>query len=239
MKQKILIVGILFIFFISINSNLVLALTANESSKTENSIKEEPYSNYGPEPTDNSWATNQIVNHIFTICLIFSSTIVLEIQLRKRKKENTTKMKRLAVKDKSWDYKKMETLVEKTYYAIQNAWKNQDISQASLYITKEFKEQLEIKLNWLAFQERKNIVEEVQLLEVVPVSMYDDKEDKKDFVWFYIKGKMIRYVIDTKSGKIISGHGRNLPFTEYWQFKKGKENQWLLNKILQEDEIKK
>ena len=68
------------------------------------------------------------------------------------------------------------------------------------------------------------------------VGLYDDPDDSKDFVWFYIEGRMVDYTIDTHTRMIVEGTTLPSGFEEYWQFTRTPGGGWVLNRILQKDE---
>ena len=78
-------------------------------------------------------------------------------------------------------------------------------------------------------------MEKIRLVKALPVALHDDPDNSRDFIWFYIKGNMIDYTIDTSTQEIIEGHTFPSSFVEYWQFVR-KEDRWVLSKILQDDE---
>ena len=100
-------------------------------------------------------------------------------------------------------------------------------------------ENFKSKLEWMDINNRRNILKKIRLVNLKPVSVYDDNDDKKDLIWFYIKGKMIDYIVDTKTKSIVSGDTKNKSFVEFWKFVKNEKNKWVLSEILQEDESKK
>jgi len=80
-------------------------------------------------------------------------------------------------------------------------------------------------------------MKKIKLLDYYPVSLVDEKDDCADRLWFYIKGKMVDYVVNTKTNEIVEGTTMNKWFVEYWMFSKNKKGDWVLSKILQEDEL--
>ena len=87
----------------------------------------------------------------------------------------------------------------------------------------------------MKFKNQKNVLKNVRLLKALPVALHDDPDNSRDYIWFYIKGNMIDYTIDTNTEQIIDGSKFPASFVEYWQFTR-KGNDWVLNKILQDDE---
>ena len=79
-------------------------------------------------------------------------------------------------------------------------------------------------------------MENIQLLKSLPVAVHDDHDNSRDYIWFYIKGRMIDYTINTDTQLIIEGSSSPSSFVEYWKFVR-KDGRWVLNKILQKDEV--
>ena len=57
-----------------------------------------------------------------------------------------------------------------------------------------------------------------RLLSAVPVHTFDDLGKDQDYIWYLIHGKMIDYVVDEKTGRMIRGSRKNEAFYEYWKF---------------------
>ena len=121
------------------------------------------------------------------------------------------------------------------YMAIQEAWANMDMTPAKRYMSDELFDNFQTQLNWTKYKNQKHIMENIQLLNALPVAVHDDRDNSRDYVWFYIKGKMVDYTIDTNTQLIVEGKTMPSSFVEYWQFIR-KDGRWVLNKILQKDE---
>lgn len=170
----------------------------------------------------------------WALILMFSSStvIIVEMRLLKAKIKTKQKMKKL-----NWNYKELKTRVEEAYFIIQKSWSKNDMYQAEEYMTKDLFENFKIKLEWMEISNKRNILKRIKLLESYPISLNDNVEDTKDKIWVYIKGKMIDYIIDTKTEEMIEGSKLNRVFVEYWLFNKNTDGKWVLSKILQEDEL--
>ena len=48
----------------------------------------------------------------------------------------------------------------------------------------------------MEIRRERNILKNIRLLEIKPVFVHDEEDDTKDFIWFYVKGKMVDYVIN-------------------------------------------
>lgn len=167
------------------------------------------------------------------IMLIGSAGIII-VKYRIKKAGIKTKHN---FKKTSWDYKATRQRIIDSYYIIQESWQKGDMTEAKDYMDESLYENFKIKLNWLEVANKKNIMKKIKLLQAYPISLYDDKDDSKDNMWVYIKGKMIDYTINTETNEIVDGNTRNNSFVEFWQFTKNEKNNWVLTKILQENEL--
>jgi GTP-binding protein len=64
----------------------------------------------------------------------------------------------------------------------------------------------------------------------------DDLGKDQDYIWYLIHGKMIDYVVDEKTGRMIRGSRKNEAFYEYWKFIH-LNGHWVLDEIRQKDEM--
>ena len=109
------------------------------------------------------------------------------------------------------------------------------MTDATKYLSDELLESFNIKLNWMKHRKEKNILKNITLLKTLPVSVYDDSDNSRDHIWFYIKGKMVDYTINTETMTKTDGSKSTTSFVEYWQYIR-KDDRWVLNKILQKNE---
>ena len=189
------------------------------------------HSGTGRQPT----LFESIIQFIMMPFILFSSSIVFYVKLTKRSRKAKKLMKQMMQSDNAWKYKDISSTVKESFMAIQTAWSNMDMSSASQYMSDELYDSFQTKLNWMSYRNQKNILESIQLIQALPVAVHDDSDNSRDYIWFYIKGKMVDYIIDTNTQLKVSGNTSATSFVEYWQFTR-KENNWVLNKILQKNE---
>lgn len=189
------------------------------------------HSGTGRQPT----LFESIIQFIMMPFVLFSSSIVFYVKLTKRSRKAKKLMKQMMQSDNAWKYKDISSTVKDSFIAIQVAWANMDMTSASQYISDELYDSFQTKLNWMSYRNEKNILENIQLIQALPVAVHDDSDNSRDYIWFYIKGKMIDYIIDTNTQLKVSGNTSSTSFVEYWQFIR-KEDKWVLNKILQKNE---
>ena len=182
---------------------------------------------------------SNIISAIIFILILFASTIILYFKVLRASFNSKRYLRLLDNKDSTFKYKNIEKRVIETFYIVEEAWTNNDMVKAKDYMDKDLYENFKSKLEWMDINNRRNILKKIRLVNLKPVSVYDDKDDDKDLIWFYIKGKMIDYIVDTKTKSIVSGDTKNKSFIEFWKFVKNDNNEWVLSEILQEDESKK
>lgn len=163
-----------------------------------------------------------------------STIIVLKIRLNKAKVKTRKKFRKL-----KWNYKDTKKRIEEAYYVIQKAWANSDMSSAKEYMMQDLLDYFQMKLDWLDVADKKNIMYDIKLLDFYPISLTDCRGEKDDVIWVYIKGEMIDYTVDIEAGQLTDGEIESKVFIEFWQFKKNEVGKWVLNKILQENELDK
>ena len=147
-------------------------------------------------------------------------------------------MKKISQSDNAWKYKDIETIVSDCFYAVQNAWTKTDMTNAKEYMTDDLCDKWQTKLNWMEYKNERNVLEKISLVKALPVAVYDDDDDSRDFIWFFIKGRMVDYTIDTTTMQKKDGSTLPTSFVEYWQFVR-KDDKWILNEILQKNESDK
>lgn len=170
--------------------------------------------------------------------ILISSAAAIAYRFRLSKYARNTKklLAMLERKDSAWKYKNILRQVKTTYFAVQKGWTAMDLSICKKYMTASLIENFHTKLSWMQYQRRKNVLKKVKLSDAIPVALNDDPDDSKDYVWFYIKGRMIDYTVDTDTGAVVEGTTLPGSFEEYWQFTRIAGGGWVLNQILQTDE---
>ena len=215
----------------------ILRAGGGSSSRSHSSSGGSSSRHYGSRGYSSPLST--IISAIVFMLIIFASTIILYFKVLRASFNSKRYLRLLDNKDITWKYKTIEKRVIETFYIVEEAWTNNDMVKAKDYMDKDLYENFKSKLEWMDINNRRNILKKIRLVNLKPVSVYDDKDDNKDLIWFYIKGKMIDYIVDTKTKSIVSGTTKNKSFVEFWKFVKNDNNEWVLSEILQEDESKK
>lgn len=188
----------------------------------------------------NTGKTNPLATLLYMILfplVVFSSSIVFYFQISKRSRKAKKLMKAMQKSDQAWKFKDISASVEESYFAIQNAWADGDMTPAVPYMSADLLENFQIKLNWMKYKNQKNVMEKIRLIRALPVAVHDDADNSKDHVWFYIKGKMTDYILDTQTHLVVEGSTSPSSFVEFWKYIR-KDDRWVLDKILQKNEEK-
>lgn len=179
-----------------------------------------------------------IIFYIFFLCAAFSTAIMLYLKVLRSSFHSKRYLKILDHQDIAWNYKTIEKQVIETFYIVQEAWTQMNMAKAKNYMDDDLYNSFKVKLEWMEVSHKRNILKKIRLINLKPVSVYDDEDDAKDLIWFYIKGKMIDYTINTENNEKIEGSEFSTSFVEFWKFVR-KDNKWLLSKILQQEESNK
>lgn len=179
---------------------------------------------------------SRILSWIIFFVFAFLASIAFYINILRSSINSKRYIKMISKKDIAWKYKNIEKQVVKTYYIVQKAWTNMNMEIAREYMDEDLYTSFKEKIEWMEVGNKRNVLKKIKLLNLKPVSVHDDEDDTKDIIWFYIKGSMIDYTINTETNEKIDGNSIFLsPFVEFWEFKRVDEK-WVLSKILQSDE---
>ena len=226
-----------------ISSNQVTSLRAGGGGSSGGSSSGSSSSGSHHSSNTRGYGTGGVISNILSaiimVVLLFIGTIVLYLKVLRSSFNSKRYMRMLDDKDITWNYKNIERQVIDAYYIIQKSWAEGNMQKAKDYMTKELYENFRSKLEWMEVRKRKNILKKIKLRNVKPISIHDDEDDSKDLIWFYIKGNMIDYIINTETKEIVSGTTHHTSFVEFWKFTRTKNNRWVLSKILQQEEANK
>ena len=174
-----------------------------------------------------------IILYVFYVVIAVSSVVVFYFNFLKSYIQLRRFIKETAKSDNAWKYENILSDVKDAYYSVQNAWTNMDMSTAKDHMEESLLVDFQLKLDEMERLHERNVLEKIKLIKAVPVYVYDNENNENDFVWFYIKGSMIDYKINTDTQKKVSGTKHKVRFVEYWKFVR-REDKWVLSKIAQE-----
>lgn len=174
-----------------------------------------------------------MIGGICFLMITFSTAVVFRMRWYPRYRNSKKLIRMLENKDSAWKYKDLQKQVRYAYFLIQNAWSCQNMSPAKEVMSPSLYESFQSKLAWMDYRHERNVLEDIRLLEASPVAVYDDVDDSLDYVWFYISGSMVDYILNTETHAIVRGNTKPEKFGEYWEFVRNQQGNWVLNQILQ------
>ncbi len=96
------------------------------SSGGSGSSSHSHYFGTGRQPT----LFESVIGFIMMPIILFSSSIIFFVRLTKRSRKAKRLMKQMKRSDSAWKYKYISSNVEESFFAIQRAWTNMDMSTA-------------------------------------------------------------------------------------------------------------
>lgn len=191
----------------------------------------------GSHSSGSSWSGEQhpltTRDLIIYICVFilgsFSALITIVVML----KSNASKkiIKKIILSDTFWDFNEMKSHAHEVFYKIQDAWGKRDIDRAKNYITPELHRKYKIKLEYLRMEHKVNIIRNINITDIKIIGCEDYKDDSKDRYIAYIKGTILDFMVDDRTGRNITNEDKETEtFSDTYHFVRV-DNNWLLENI--------
>ena len=165
------------------------------------------------------------------ILLIYSAIITQ--QVRKRNRACRFLLARLKKLDPIWDLDAIRNRISQVFFKVQQAWTERDQNIARDCMSSAIFEKHKMQTDQMISQHRRNVLEDINLIETDIVDVEDFTDNRKDQFWVYVKGSMIDYTVDDKTGSLVSGNEKAEKFTELWKFLRIGDT-WVLDEIDQQ-----
>lgn len=149
------------------------------------------------------------------------------VRKRKECKELHAKLAKI---DDEWQHDRLKKHIEKTYYLVQEAWRDRDQQHAKPYMSERLYNRHQEKIDRMIRNNEKNEMHHIKLLDAQIIEIMDFLDDAKDKFTVQIHGSMVDYMINENDDKAIP-HKINTPdFKELWVFTREQER-WVLDEI--------
>ena len=181
--------------------------------------------------------SSYVLFFIILICFIFAYLIVFKILMNKKKSKTLNAITSLSMKNFNWNYDVIMKDVKNTFYKISIGWmeKNQELCKE--YMSENLYNKHKLQTNCMKMRNEKNILENMELIKVIPIGLKYSEDINNDFIWFFIKAKSIDYTINEETNEIINGFkNKHICYRECWKFIHI-ENKWVLDEIKQIKEV--
>ena len=143
---------------------------------------------------------------------------------------HTHQLHQAAKLDPIWDEDAIKARVEKVFFTVQRAWMARDQQIAKAFVTERLYDKHKLQTDIMLEQHEKNMLQNLNLLEVQVVRVDDSANKAKDKLWTRIRASMIDFMINEKDGRIKGSTSQVQEFIEVWKFVRGPDG-WLLDEI--------
>jgi predicted lipid-binding transport protein (Tim44 family) len=160
--------------------------------------------------------------------LIYSAIITLKVREKSEAcKELLAKLQKL---DPVWDLDAIRRRVSEVFFKVQEAWMERDQNLAKDCMSKAIFDKHKMQTDELIAQHRRNVLEDINLIETEIVDVEDFADNKRDRFWVYLNGSMRDFMADDRTRDIVSGKDTPEKFTELWKFIRAGDT-WVLDEI--------
>jgi len=115
--------------------------------------------------------------------------------------------------DPGFDEERIKDLMSNLYVQMQDTWHAKDISSLRPYMTDKFYSQMERQLEELKKSHRTDYTERIAVLNVDLRGWR--QASGRDYITVGLNSRIVSYVLDDLTGKLISGHQDKEKFMEY------------------------
>ena len=143
---------------------------------------------------------------------------------------HTHQLHQAAKLDSFWDEDAIKARVEKVFFTVQRAWMARDQQIAKDFVTERLYDKHRLQTDIMLEQHEKNMLQNLNLLEVQVVKVDDSVDNAKDKLWTRIRASMIDFMINEKDGRTTGSTSQAKEFVEIWKFVRGPGG-WLLDEI--------
>ncbi|MBP1751592.1 MAG: import inner rane translocase, subunit Tim44 [Geobacteraceae bacterium] len=135
--------------------------------------------------------------------------------------------------DASFDENRFTDGVMDTFFKVQGAWMNRDLSSAAHLLTDEMRRVFQEDIDAMIRDKRVNRLENIAVRQVEIAEAW--QESGQDFITARIYANLLDYTTDDMTGEIVSGSKTDpVKFEEYWTFSRPVgNNPWKLSAINQ------
>lgn len=115
--------------------------------------------------------------------------------------------------DPEFDEERIRTLMANLYVQMQETWQKKDISSLRPYMTDKFFSQMDSQLEQLRKSGRTDYTEQIAVLNTGLVGWRQSAG--MDYVTVSLNSRIVSYVLDDRTGELVSGDKKREKFMEY------------------------
>nr|WP_320048979.1 TIM44-like domain-containing protein [uncultured Desulfuromonas sp.] len=125
---------------------------------------------------------------LWPVILIYST--ILARKVRKKNQESQALLEKLAAHDAAWQIDAIKARIEEAFFKIQHAWMERNQDLAKEYMSERLYRKHKTQTDQMIRDNRKNVLENINLETARIVEVADSKDDSKDHIWVYLEGTM-------------------------------------------------
>jgi predicted lipid-binding transport protein (Tim44 family) len=135
--------------------------------------------------------------------------------------------------DYNFDEQRFKDSVMDSFFKIQSAWMNRDLTPAGVLLTAAMRQTFQSDIDQLLRDKKTNRLENIAVRNVDIVEAW--QESGQDYITTLIYANLLDYTTDDASGQVVSGSKTDpVKFEEYWTFTRPVgSNPWQLTAIEQ------
>lgn len=133
--------------------------------------------------------------------------------------------------DYNFDEQRFNDSVMDSFFKIQSAWMNRDLTPAAVLLTAQMRQVFQSDIDQLLREKRTNRLENIAVRNVEIVEAW--QESGQDYITTLIYANLLDYTTDDATGQVVSGSKTDpVKFEEYWTFTRPVgSNPWQLTAI--------
>ncbi|WP_047450945.1 Tim44 domain-containing protein [Alistipes sp. ZOR0009] len=158
-------------------------------------------------------------------------TLIISVILFFKVGKSRKVIKESAQQDSFWNFEQMRDNAKKVFFRMQDAWMERNIEKVKDIVTPSLYEDYSLQLELMKRNGEKNIVSGIFVSDVRIIGCEDYLDNSQDAYVAHIKGELLDYTVDEKSGSITKNPKKEREsFTDTYHFIR-KDNKWLLDSI--------
>jgi hypothetical protein len=158
-------------------------------------------------------------------------TLIISVILFVKQRQSQKVLERCSTSDLLWDMNEMKDVASNIFFMMQDAWMSRNLVTVKELITPRLYDDYKIQLDLMLKNREQNILSNIHISKIHIIGCEDYLNDSQDSFVAYIKGSILDYTINEKSGEIIKNSKKeNERFADTYHFIR-KDDMWLLNQI--------
>lgn len=169
--------------------------------------------------------------NLIALILVGIYSFIVTVALYIKVDHSRSVIEKGGVNDSFWNFEQMRDHAKRVFLKMQYAWMNRDVNRVKEFISPRLYEDFKTQFDCMTESGEKNILSGIEIQSIKIIGCEDYLENKHDSFIAHIKGTMLDYTINDKTGEVIkNADKRTETFTDTFHFIRTGD-QWLLDYI--------